>query len=51
MNDKRKLFLAISQKVYQNFFQQPAIVEIISDQQIKLLVFDPKTEEIIQWIN
>ncbi|MEN8218275.1 MAG: element excision factor XisH family protein [Pseudomonadota bacterium] len=25
--------------------------KIISDQQIKLLVFDPETEEIIQWIS
>ncbi|EDN65787.1 fdxN element excision controlling factor protein [Beggiatoa sp. PS] len=52
LNDNdRKLFLAISQTVYQNFFQQPAIAEIISDQHIKLLIFNSETEEIIQWIN
>jgi hypothetical protein len=50
-NHDRKLFLAVSQTIYQNFFQQPAIAEIISDQQIKLLIFNPETEEIIQWIN
>ncbi len=50
-NNERKLFLAISQTVYKNFFQQTAIAEIISDQQIKLIVFNPKTEKIIQWIN
>jgi hypothetical protein len=49
--DERKLFLAVSQTVYQNFFQQPAITEIISDQQIKLLIFNPETQEIVQWIN
>jgi len=48
---KRVLFLAIAQDVYQDFFQRMAIKKIISDQQIKLLIFDPEIEEIIQWIS
>jgi hypothetical protein len=34
-----------------DFFQRPAIQEIIADQQINLIVFDPNLEEIIQWIS
>ena len=51
VNPERKLYLAIAQDVYQDFFQRPAIQEIIADQQINLIIFDPNLEEIIQWIN
>jgi hypothetical protein len=51
INPERKLYLAVAQEVYQEFFQQPAIQEIITDHKISLLVFDPTTEEIIQWIS
>lgn len=47
----RKLYLAVPNEVFLNFFQRPAIQAIITDQQIDLLVFNPKTEEIIQWIS
>jgi hypothetical protein len=43
--------LAIAQAIYQDFFQRPAIQEIVADQQINLLVFEPNLEEIIQWIS
>ncbi len=51
INPDRLLYLAISQDVFQDFFQRPAIQEIIVDQQIRLLVFDEIEEEITQWIN
>jgi hypothetical protein len=47
----RKLYLAISEDVYQDFFQKPAIQDIVSDQTIYLVIFDPDQEVIIQWIN
>lgn len=47
---KQELYLAIAQDVYQDFFQQPAIEAITSDHQIRLLVFDPKAEEVVVWI-
>jgi hypothetical protein len=50
-NPERKLFLAVAQSIYQDFFLRPAIQDIISDHAISLLVFDPKTEEIVQWIS
>ena len=51
VNPERKLYLAIAQDIYQDFFQRPAIQEITVDQQINLIIFDPNLEEIIQWIN
>jgi hypothetical protein len=48
---ERELYLAIAQDVYQDFFQRPAIQEILSDQQIRLLVFEPQAEEVVQWIS
>ena len=51
INPDRQLYLAIAEDVYQDFFQRPAIQEIITDQQINLIVFDPNLEEIIQWIS
>ena len=51
VNPERKLYLAVSQDVYQEFFQRPAIQDIITDHQISLLVFEPTSEEIIQWIS
>ncbi|WP_124970699.1 element excision factor XisH family protein [Aphanothece sacrum] len=50
INPERPLYLAIAQDIYQDFFQRPAIQEIITDQQINLIVFDPNLEEILQWI-
>jgi len=47
----RELYLAIAQDVYQDFFRRPAIQEIISDQQISLLVFEPEAEEVVKWIS
>lgn len=51
INPERQLYLAIAEDVYQDFFQRPAIQEIITDQQINLIVFNPNLEEIIQWIS
>jgi hypothetical protein len=51
INPDRTLYLAIAEDVYQDFFQRLAIQEIITDQQINLIVFDPNLEEIIQWIS
>lgn len=51
VNPERKLYLAIPEEVYQDFFQQPAIQDIVSDQKIYLLIFNPDREVIIQWLN
>lgn len=47
----RELFLAVADEVYERFFRRASIQAIIADQQVKLFVFAPATEEILQWIN
>lgn len=51
ISPERKLFLAISEEVYNDFFQRPAIQDILSDQNIHLMVFNPDQEVIRQWLN
>ncbi len=48
---ERELFLALAQSAHKTFFQRPSIRFIMSKQQISLLIFDPDTEEIIEWIS
>ena len=47
---ERSLFLAISKEIYRKFFQRPSIRVIVRVQEVKILVFDPDTETIIEWI-
>jgi XisH protein len=51
VNPERKLYLAIPEDVYQDFFKRPAIADILSDYSINYLIFEPNQEVIIQWIN
>ena len=47
----RELFLAIALDIYLDFFQREAVKEVVAEFQIRLLVFDPISEEIVTWIN
>lgn len=44
-----ELYLAISQKTFMVFFSKPAIAEFVAGAQIYLLIFNPETEDIIEW--
>src|SRR5262249_12555598 len=47
----RDLYLAISLKVFTNFFQKrPAVMEVVTGEQLRLLIFDPYKKEVVQWI-
>ncbi len=46
---ERKLYLAVSKKVYERFFQQKAIQFIVQRYQLPLLVVDVEKEEIVKW--
>ncbi len=46
---ERELFLAIPLAVYQDFFQRDAVKDFIADQQVRLLIFEPTTEEVVEW--
>ena len=48
---ERTLYLAIPSEAFSGFFQEPDVQEIIQSHRIKLLVYDPRTEEILQWID
>ena len=47
---QRELFLAIRQDVYESFIALPHVTEFLQAEQVNLLVFNPQTEEVVQWI-
>jgi hypothetical protein len=47
---ERKLFLAIREAVYLDVFVHPDNQELCASEQIRLLVFNPDTQEIVRWI-
>ena len=48
---ERVAFLAVSVETYQDFFQLPFIQRSLKRNQVKLVVYNPITEEIIEWIS
>ncbi|NET29633.1 XisH family protein [Okeania sp. SIO1I7] len=52
VNDpERLLYLAVPVEAYQTFFQSRLAQVVIKRYQLKLIIYKPKTEEIIQWIS
>jgi hypothetical protein len=47
----RTLYLAIRQKSYSQVFEEEIGRMLLEQKLIKLIVFDPKTEVILQWIS
>ena len=47
----RIVYLAIPVETYQDFFQLSFIQRALRRYQVKLMIYDPKLEEIKQWIN
>jgi hypothetical protein len=47
----RLVYLAIPLETYQDFFQLPFIQRSLRRYQVKLVIYDPKLEEIKQWIS
>ncbi|MDQ2096076.1 MAG: XisH family protein [Tychonema bourrellyi B0820] len=45
----RTLYLAIPEDVYKDFFTRKFIQRVIVEHQLKLLIFNPTQEEIVQW--
>jgi len=45
----RDLYLAVPEDVYDEFFRRRFIQRIIIEYQLKLLIFNPEKEEILQW--
>jgi hypothetical protein len=47
----RTLYLAVPMDTYNTFFQQKFTQESVKSYQVKLLIYDPIQEVIIEWIN
>lgn len=48
---ERQLYLAVTTEIYRTFFRRDLPKLSVQTYQIKLLIFDPVTEVIEQWIN
>ena len=46
----RIVYLAVPNETYQDFFQLPFVQRALQRYQVKLTIYDPKHEEIRQWI-
>ncbi|MCK5898359.1 MAG: hypothetical protein KAG06_04740 [Methylococcales bacterium] len=46
----RELYLAVPTSIYNGFFQQLVVQKITQTYQLKILVYNPKTEELDRWI-
>lgn len=45
----RRLYLAIPQDIYNDFFARRFIQDVILEYQVKLVVFDPVRQEVMLW--
>lgn len=48
---ERKLFLAVSEGIFQDFFERKAVQIVTQKKNIAILVVNLELEEIVQWIN
>jgi XisH protein len=48
---KRVLYLAVPLEIYQSFFFRQLPQLSLQEYQLKIVIFDPKHEGILQWIN
>ncbi len=46
----RKLYLAVRQEAYEDVFEEPLGQLLLANERLTLVVFDDKTDTIIQWI-
>jgi predicted RecB family endonuclease len=48
---ERQLFLAIELGIYNDFFVNPDVLELIETEDLRVVVFDEINEVIVRWIN
>jgi hypothetical protein len=49
-SDRTPLYLAVPVAAYNGILSEPVGDQAIQDNQMKLIVFDPKTEALVKWI-
>jgi len=47
---ERELYLAVNEETFVNLFEEPIGKLLLDNRRVRLLVFDPQTEVIRQWI-
>lgn len=50
LDSERILFLGVPEDTFYTLFQQPIIQEILTENSVKIMVYNSIKEEIIQWI-
>ena len=51
LEPERKLFLAISEEIFRQFFERKAVQIVTQTKNIPIIVVDVKKEEVVEWIN
>ncbi|NEQ95702.1 MAG: fatty-acid synthase [Cyanothece sp. SIO2G6] len=51
LEPERRLYLALHEEVYEDFFTEPLGEILLSDYNVPLLIFDPEQEVILRWIS
>jgi XisH protein len=51
VESNRILYLAVPAETYTTFFQKETIKEMCQEYNLKLVIYETQSEEIIQWIN
>jgi hypothetical protein len=51
LEPQRKLYLAMHKEAFLDVFDDPLGQILIQDYEIRLIIFDIETEEVIQWID
>jgi hypothetical protein len=46
----RRLFLAVSEMAYVKYFEKPLFRLVVQRNKINVLVYQPDSEEIVEWI-
>ena len=46
----RTLYLAIRQAVYRDLFEEPIGQILLKNKRVRLVIFNPETKEIVEWI-
>jgi hypothetical protein len=49
-SSERVLYLAIPRAIYEEFFEEPALKEVLSEEQFKIIVYDADIQTITAWI-
>ena len=50
LEPERIIYLAIPEGIWSNFFQLPFIQKVIRVKSIKMIIFEPSNQMIVQWI-